>query len=67
MDNKPQENGAPRGPVILILPAFSFVVILSFNWLGGPPQRTALPTLPRNATPEATINDDGPIAEAPAR
>jgi hypothetical protein len=33
MDNKHQENGALRGPLIFTLPAFNFVVILSFDWL----------------------------------
>jgi hypothetical protein len=32
MDNKHQENGALRGPLIFTLPAFNFVVILSFDW-----------------------------------
>jgi hypothetical protein len=35
MDNKHQENGALRGPLIFTLPAFNFVVILSFDWLDG--------------------------------
>jgi len=37
MDNKRQENGALGGPLIFTLPAFSFVVILSFDWLDGRP------------------------------
>ena len=35
MNNKHQENGALRGPLIFTLPASSFVVILSFDWLDG--------------------------------
>src|SRR6266481_4688532 len=35
MNNKHQENGALRGPLIFTLPASSFVVILIFDWLDG--------------------------------
>jgi hypothetical protein len=33
MNNKQQENGALEGPLIFTLPASSFVVILSVDWL----------------------------------
>ena len=36
MNNKHDENGALRGPLIFTLPAYSFVVILSFDWFDGP-------------------------------
>ena len=35
MNNKHQENGALTGPLIFTLPASSFVVILSLDWLDG--------------------------------
>ena len=35
MNNKHQEKGALTGPLIFTLPASSFVVILSFDWLEG--------------------------------
>jgi hypothetical protein len=35
MNNKHQENGVLTGPLIFTLPASSFVVVLSFNWLEG--------------------------------
>jgi hypothetical protein len=35
MNNQHQENGALRGPLIFTLPASSFVVILSLDWLDG--------------------------------
>ena len=35
MNNKHEENAALRGPLIFTLPAYSFVVILSFDWLDG--------------------------------
>ena len=35
MNNKHQENGALRGPLIFTLPTFSFGVILSLDWLDG--------------------------------
>jgi len=44
MNNKHQENGALRGPLIFTLPASSFVVILRLDWLDG---------IGRAATPSA--------------
>jgi hypothetical protein len=35
MNNKHQENGALRGPLIFNLPAFSFGVILTLDWPDG--------------------------------
>ena len=35
MNNKHQENGALTGPLIFTLPASSFVVVLSLDWLDG--------------------------------
>jgi hypothetical protein len=42
MNYKHQENGALTGPLIFTLPASSFVVILSFDWLDGT-DRAAVP------------------------
>ena len=43
MNNKHQENGALRGPLIFTLPASSFVVILRLDWLEGD-DRAATPS-----------------------
>ncbi len=43
MNNKHQENGALTGPLIFTLPASSFVVILSFNWLDGTDRAVVVP------------------------
>jgi hypothetical protein len=33
MNNKHKDNGALTGPLLFTLPASSFVVVLSFDWL----------------------------------
>jgi hypothetical protein len=34
MNNKDQENGARRGPLIFTVPAYGFVMALYLDWLG---------------------------------
>jgi len=34
MNNKHQENGAPRDPLIFTVPAYGFVMALYLDWLG---------------------------------
>jgi hypothetical protein len=34
MNNKDQENGALRGPLIFTVPAYGFVMALYLDWLG---------------------------------
>ena len=34
MNNKDQENGALRGPLIFTIPAYGFVMALYLDWLG---------------------------------
>jgi hypothetical protein len=34
MNNKDQENGALRGPLIFTVPAYCFVMALYLDWLG---------------------------------
>jgi hypothetical protein len=43
MNDKHQENGALTGPLIFTLPASSFVVVLSFNWLDGTDRAVGAP------------------------
>jgi hypothetical protein len=43
MNNKHQENGALTGPLIFTLPASSFVVVLSFDWLEGTDRAVVAP------------------------
>jgi hypothetical protein len=35
MNNRDQENGAPRGPLIFTVPAYGFVMALYLDWLNG--------------------------------
>ena len=35
MKNEREENGVPRGPLILLAPASNLVAILSLNWCDG--------------------------------
>jgi hypothetical protein len=35
MKNEHQENGAPRGPLILLVPASNFVAVMNLDWLDG--------------------------------
>ena len=35
MNSRHQDSGAPTDPLIFTLPAFSFVVVLSLDWLDG--------------------------------
>jgi hypothetical protein len=42
-NNEHQENGALPGPLISTLPACSFVVVLSFNWLDGTDRAVVAP------------------------
>jgi hypothetical protein len=34
LNDKHQENGAPRGPLIFTVPAYGFVMVLYLDWLG---------------------------------
>jgi len=36
MNNKHQENGARRDPLIFTVPAYGFVMALYLDWLDGP-------------------------------
>jgi hypothetical protein len=55
MNNKHQENGALTGPLIFTVPASSFVVILSLDWLDGP----AGQLFPPKRTVGSGIGSDG--------
>jgi hypothetical protein len=35
MKNDHQENGVPRGPLILMVPASNLVAVMSLDWLDG--------------------------------
>jgi hypothetical protein len=67
MKNEHQENGAPRGPLILMVPAANLVAIMSLDWLDGTNQAgvSAL-TRGRNylTNPSRTPKDFGQLSRA---
>ena len=48
MNNKNQENGTLRGPLIFTVPAYGFVMALYLDWLDGT-NRAAISTRQRTA------------------
>jgi hypothetical protein len=59
MNNEHQENGALTGPLIFTLPASSFIVVLSLNWLDGTVQLFPRKTPRLELSGNSEENDEG--------
>jgi hypothetical protein len=64
MKNEHQQNGAPRSPLILMVPASNLVAVMSLGWLDGTNQAAvSAKTHGRNylANPPRTPKDFGEL------
>jgi hypothetical protein len=55
MNNRDQENGVWRGPLIFTVPAYGFVMALYLDWLGRTPTRERLTANMRGTHKETQI------------
>ena len=60
MKNDYQENGALRGPLILIVPASNLIAVMSLDWLDGTDQAAVYKNGQKELPGESTENSERP-------